>query len=1023
MTNYRLLQNFYILLATAISVNFWSCCIPLHAIPLDHDQQAQLHRWNGIKFESQYDYADAVPEFQLALTLDRTFYTEDASLDLNRIAGCYFSTSHYPEALNSYQDELLLEDEIGDRTSIAITLSNIGLIYDDLGQYKTALHYYQKALLLMQQSDDLGGMGKALANIGSVYDDMGQHTQAMLTLSRALPLQQISGDRDGEAATLGDIGSIYDGISAYAKASDYYQHSLRISVQVGDRRGEATMLNNLGLVYRHLSQYAAALQSYQEALPILQQIGDRDGEAVALNNIGNVYDDLSSPAPALDYYRRALRIEQQVGDRDAEGSTYLSIGLAYDGLGRREVALESDSQAMAIFKETGNIGGEATELSNVGSIYTSLNRYRSALSDTLQALAIRRQSGDRADEGLLLNNLGGLYDKEGLEGKALGYYERALPISREVGDEEGEAVVLVNMMVTCRKEGHPGLAVFYGKQAVNLYQHIRTNIGSLDLERQRGYLAANQDAYRTLADLLIGLGRLPEAQQVLGLLKEQELFEFLRGAPKAAVGDEGVSLTPEEAEQEETYDRIADQVTALGQRQQLILDKIRTGNSTPDDQAELDGTRMELSAAAHHLNRFLSQLTDTFDSAAPASFDLSARVQAMKNAAGLQDTLRQLHDRGQDVVVLETVVTRGLYAVIVTTAQSQKVEKYPIREEDLNSKVAAFQTALRDPSIDPRPSAAALYKIIFAPIEKDVLQSGATTLMWSLDGTLRYVPIAALYDGKQYLVERFDNEVFTLGSQSGFEEDEHQKWEGLGLGVSRAHSYIDPVSGLELNFPALSAVPAELDAIIESDSSKDGVVPGDILLDPQFTQAAMIHALELQKYNVVHIASHFALAPGDPDNSFLLLGDGSRLSLAQLADDETLFQGVDLLALSACDTAAGGPGLDGKEVDSLGTIAQEDGAKSVLASLWPVSDYSTRLLMQRFYSNHESGPRVNKAEALRLAQLSLLHGTIGDISSGMRGTLAIGSSSPQRGTFVTDPKAPYSHPFFWAPFILIGNWR
>ena len=112
-----------------------------------------------------------------------------------------------------------------------------------------------------------------------------------------------------------------------------------------------------------------------------------------------------------------------------------------------------------------------------------------------------------------------------------------------------------------------------------------------------------------------------------------------------------------------------------------------------------------------------------------------------------------------------------------------------------------------------------------------------------------------------------------------------------------------------------------------------------------------------------------------------------------------MFGGVDILTLSACNTASAGADADGKEVEGFAEIAQEQGARSVVASLWAVADNSTRSLMEAFYRNRVTPPGKSKAEALREAQVALLTGKAGG------------------------PARPYAHPFYWAPFVLVGNWR
>jgi CHAT domain-containing protein len=220
-------------------------------------------------------------------------------------------------------------------------------------------------------------------------------------------------------------------------------------------------------------------------------------------------------------------------------------------------------------------------------------------------------------------------------------------------------------------------------------------------------------------------------------------------------------------------------------------------------------------------------------------------------------------------------------------------------------------------------------------------------------------------------------------------------------------------------------VPEELRGIIREESVKNssGVLPGKLILDEAFTETSMEAALR-QSYTVVHIASHFRFQPGNETQSFLLLGDGTHLTLADVKNMGQIFSGVDLLTLSACNTAVGDRLGDGKEVESFGVIAQKKGAGAVMASLWPVMDQSTQMFMREFYRLHSETPNITKAETLREAQLALLRGQIRGSSNPTkansdRGDLGIADQP----AFPIDPKAPFAHPYYWAPFILIGNWK
>ena len=182
----------------------------------------------------------------------------------------------------------------------------------------------------------------------------------------------------------------------------------------------------------------------------------------------------------------------------------------------------------------------------------------------------------------------------------------------------------------------------------------------------------------------------------------------------------------------------------------------------------------------------------------------------------------------------------------------------------------------------------------------------------------------------------------------------------------------------------------EMDSIVRSRSG--GVLPGDVYLDEAFT-AARLKSVGEQRYPVIHVATHFRFSPGTEQNSFLLLGNGARLSLGDIRAGDYRFDGVDLLTLSACETGlGGGRDANGREIEGFGVIAQQQGARAVLVTLWPVADRSTALLMADMYRRRQLDG-LNKAEALRRAQLSLLE------------------------------QPTYRHPFYWAPYVLMGNWK
>jgi len=945
----------------------------------------------------------ALPHFQAALTIDRTLRAEHTVYDLDKIAFAYdalsrFETaisfyeralavlrdfenpvikagtlnadglahdhlSRYAEAITLFEQARTLLHDLKDSGAKATTLSNLGTVYDETGRYSEALECYKQAATIQHQSTGHGAEGhgaeaRTLNNVGRLYEHLGRTEQALDFYMQALPLWRQAKDHLGEAITLGNIGEVNSHLGRYQRAITFYKMSLPILRQYKDQLGEAETVNNLAAAWLNLQRYDQAIALFSQALKIEEKIGARNLQASTLSNLGSVYNELAQYPRAIEYFNQALRLWQAVASPAGQASAYSNLGEAYDSLSQYDQSILFYKKALLIERSIGDRLGEATTLNNIGMIYYAASEnYDRAIAFLSQSLLLRQQSEDRAGEAAALNNLAACYDSLHDFRRALDLYQQALIIRREVKDRVGEAATLNNLMFLWKDQRKFTLAIFYGKIAVNNYQSVRGDVQSLGKETQKTYIASLAGSYRALADLLIQAGRFDEAQQVLGMLKEEEFFDFLGRDPSAArILTASVSLTPSETTWAANY---------------------RNAVSTP-------------------------AMTVFFSGMTTATASPGTAPPARKTAPG--------------TAAIYTIVEPDRLLLVVMTSTGPVARAVTIKSDILYRKVLALRNAFQDPTRDPRPLSAELYKIIVGPLEADLKDAHAATLLWSLDDALRYLPVAALYDGKEYLVERYNLAVLTLAAPAAsVPAAPAVPWTGLGLGVSLGHP----------GFEALPGVRDELAGIIGP------VVPGISLLDGQFTQASFLAGLKRRNHPLVHIASHFSLSGRDTD-SFLLLGDGGHLSLAQIKADPNIFAGVDLLTLSACNTAMEVRSAGGKEVEGFGALAQRLGARSVLASLWPVADASTPILMREFYRLRASSPGLSKAEALRQAQLSLLHGddvlpapTIPGAAprpSAVRGIERRGDiPDPDLPAYVPDPKAPYAHPYYWAPFVLIGN--
>jgi CHAT domain-containing protein len=183
-----------------------------------------------------------------------------------------------------------------------------------------------------------------------------------------------------------------------------------------------------------------------------------------------------------------------------------------------------------------------------------------------------------------------------------------------------------------------------------------------------------------------------------------------------------------------------------------------------------------------------------------------------------------------------------------------------------------------------------------------------------------------------------------------------------------------------------------------------------VLFDRDFQPSAVIPVLN--NYRVVHLATHAAFVTGKPEDSFILFGNGDRLTLRDI--ESWSLPNMDLFVLSACQTAVGGELGTGQEILGFGYQIQKAGAKAAIASLWSVDDNSTQVLMDQFYQSLNTPPntpRLGINTALRQAQIAMIKQS--DMATQRQGDIA----TQRQGERPKD----FSHPFYWAPFILIGN--
>ena len=347
-----------------------------------------------------------------------------------------------------------------------------------------------------------------------------------------------------------------------------------------------------------------------------------------------------------------------------------------------------------------------------------------------------------------------------------------------------------------------------------------------------------------------------------------------------------------------------------------------------------------------------------------------------------------------------------LHLVLLTPGGSVIVKDFDsIPRDRILPVVQAFKREISDPSLDPKSSKVAkqLYDWIIAPYAEELKAQNIDSLLFCLGNGMRGLPLAALQDEEgQYLIEHYS--VTSIPAFNLIDTDYEPLRQGkiLAAGASQ-FSAMNP----------LPAVPVELDMV--QSALRDTPVAaqgwqGRSLLNETFTTRKLKSELKTHPFNIVHLATHAEFLPGRPKQSYIQF-QNKPLRLSKMGRVKWP-KALDLLVLSACQTALGDPEA---ELGFAG-IALKSRVKSAMGSLWSVSDVGTLALMSEFY--HQLPQASTKAIALQQAQLKLLRGDIHVAQDELR-TQRGPTSLPK--AIALGQSTNFAHPYFWAGFTLLSS--
>ena len=866
-------------------------------------------------------------------------------------ADLLFNEQKYEQAIKTYSLALKIN---ANQKLQGYILHSIGRSYFRLKDAKNAINYYERALLIRRNIQDIKGEDNTLGNLALAYELQNNYIKSVEYHLQALKLSNASIDLEQQSRNLGNLARAYYYLGSYAKSLNYYQQALKVRQLIGNTFDQGKSWQGIALIYNELGEYGRAIETYQVALKILQASLNKNNErdvwnekGRVLHNIGITYISLKKYREALDYLFQALQIREKLG-----------------------------------YKE-----GEAKTLNIIGDVYRHIQQYSQSLSFLQRALIIARNVNDIESTAQILESIGTVYQLQQKYLLAFDFYQRALNISKS---PYNRASIFSKFGDLFAQQKQPELAIIFYKESVNITELMRQDLRKLSKEEQKSYLNTVAERYRRLADLLLQQDRILEAQQVLDLLKVEELSEYLLNMRGNTETSKGIELQyPEQ------------NIIALGKELAELQALYREGKLDLQQEQRLGFLTNQEKNLTNQFNAFLKSppIQKQIEELRRTEKSQNVNIEIFNNLRG---KLKEV----QNAALFYPLILDDRLELILITANTTPIRKtINLKREDLNTSISTFLTNLRDPSsANVKENGQKFYNWLIKPFETELQQAKIETIIYAPDGQLRYIPLGTLHNGTQWLIENYRvNNITASSLTKSFISRSFIQPRILAAAATNKQSV--KVGDRTIDFNALPATKVEVETIAN-------LIPRTTtLIDQQFSQPETLP--KMQSHSIVHLATHGYFAVGQPEDSFIVFGDGSRATLNDI--ENWTLTNVGLVVLSACETAINGKIGKGIEILGLGYQIQNQGAGAAIATLWKVSDGGTQKLMDAFYTAVKTG-KVSHAEALRQAQVAMITGSYEGLGEA-RGIVSI-QARPR--TTVTIP-AKISHPYYWAAFILIGN--
>jgi CHAT domain-containing protein/tetratricopeptide (TPR) repeat protein len=966
-------------------------------------EDATLVRAEALLAEGVHLSAAATPEanraaldrFERSLDLWRSLHDAAGEAEAHLAIGrCRRALQQRAEAGASYERALALARAAGLRRQEADALEEIGSLQSRTGDPRAALEHYQRALALSREIGFRRGEAKTLYNIGAFHMNRGDVQSAIEPLRQSLALQKDIGHPLLEADVLNGLGAAFWYMGDLPEALTYFQRGLELCRLLGARKQEAAVVNNLAAIHRRRGNLQQALELYERSLALNRGLGHVADEAKVLEAMGSLFQELGDLDRAAEALRQALAIYRTADDQASAASALTSLGWLEHLGGDTAAALATFGRALEIARAVQSAAIEGLARHRAGIAELSRGETAAAIASLEEALRLRRAVGNRSEEASVLLDLGTAHAARGAREEAERHYAEVLERAQKIGTTALEAACLLRWARLDRDRDALAPARERIERAVGIVDSMRERAGGPDLRAT--FFAAQRSYYDLLVDVLMrleeqrpGEGFAVAAFEASERARARSLLELLTAGRIDVV--RGIDPALKERK-EDLLARAAGVQTRL--RGELAKE--------PQDAARLALLRAELVSADAEIERLEAEIRARHPRYSELHDPRPLRAAELQRLVDGQTALLEYY-LGEDASYLFVATSERLAAYRLPAAAALADQVQQLRR--------SMQRPERRTEGAYRRLAHQLYEVLLAPAAEVLARKPHLVIV--PDRSLHLLAFESLLTaaGTQrslaelpYLVRSHSLSYVPSGSVLA----ELRAADGAGRpGRKRLVAFADPVfagpaggaaggiAHASFGTPPAAAEPGwrrlpesrrEVEAIGELFGHGDATLYlGAEANEENVKRAGALHAERL------HFATHGFVDERHPELSALVLSNvaGSEEDgVLQVREIFNLDLDADLIVLSACETGLGRE-VTGEGLVGLSRAFLYAGASGIMVSLWRVADVSSRGLMVDFYRRSSSG--MGQPRALRESKLAMIEG------------------------------ARWAHPFYWAPFILVGS--